>query len=530
MEIDSSLLIQQTSRKGHKVINKPLTTEEFKILEQASRDPFFFSTLTYVIHPKRGKTQFKLYPYQRAVLWNFIQNRFNIVLKFRQAGLTELIAMFCLWYAMFHPLKTINIISIKDVVAKKVLRKIKYMYRNLPEFLKVQIVNGRANELGTGSEMEFANGSLISSIPTTEEAGRSEALSLLVIDEAAIIRWAETIWAAALPTLSTGGRAILNSTPYGIGNFFHKQWVKATSGGGGFIPIRLKWQMHPERNIEWYTEMARELGPRRTAQEIDGDFLTSGASVFDLTDIKAIEDTLDQYLPLDYKTIGIFKDLNKMGNIRNLADSLLIFDKPHPNKRYTIGSDVSTGRARDFSAGTLMDEDGEEVAVWKAKIPIDELSYLLGTLGQIYNRALIAPESNDIGLGVATKLQSEGYHDLYYSVKLLKEKGKYKPKEEVIPGWYTTPKNRPVILAELEEDIRLDNILIKDPFFCQEAYTFIYDERNKPIALGKNGSNEAADTGVSFEDDVYVDDAIFGKAICNHVRKTKRTGLIVLPV
>jgi hypothetical protein len=176
-----------------------------------------------------------------------------------------------------------------------------------------------------------------------------------------------------------------------------------------------------------------------------------------------------------------------------------------------------------------MDEDGEEAACWKAKIPIDELSYLMGTLGQIYNRSLLAPESNDIGLGVATKLQNEGYHELFYSVKLLKEKGKQRPKEEVIPGWYTTTKNRPVILGGLEEDIRRDNITIKDPFFCTEAYTFIYDDRNKPVAMGKGGSNEAADMENLFEDEDYNDDAIMGKAITNHVRKIKRRGLIILP-
>lgn len=516
--------------KRTKILTKPLSSAEFQDLVKVTNDPFYFSTFTYVIHPVRGKTQFKLYPYQKAVLWNFIQNRFNIVLKFRQAGLTELIAMFCLWFAQYHPNKNVNIISIKDIVAKKVLRKIKYMYRNLPEHLKIPIINGRSADLGTGSEIVFSNGSIISSIPTTEEAGRSEALSLLVIDEAAIIRWAETIWAAALPTLSTGGRAILNSTPYGVGNFFHKQWVKACSGGGSFVPIRLKWNMHPERDISWYNQMAGELGPRRTAQEIDGDFLSSGATFFDLRDIRAIEEGLGEYPTIDYRHDPLYDNLNKSEHIRQLGEQLLIFDKPHPHKRYTVGADVATGRARDYSAGSVMDEDGNEAACFKAKIPIDELSYLLGELGQIYNRATVAPESNDIGLGVASKLESEGYHNLFYSVRLLKEKGKLRPKEDKIIGWYTTNKNRPVILGALEEDIRRGTIDIKDPFFCMEAQTFIYNDQNKPVAMGKDGSNEANSDEVSFEDDDYTDDAIFGKAITNHVRKIKDRGLIILPV
>lgn len=527
-----------------KLIGRPLSKEEFETLIKVQKDPFFFATFVYLIHPIRGKTKFDLYPFQRSVLWQFITNRFTIILKFRQAGVTELISLFCLWLAMYHPNKMINIISIKDVVAKKVLRKIKYMYRNLPDYLKVPIINGRPNELGTASEMEFANGSLISSIPTTEEAGRSEALSLLVIDEAAIIRWADTIWASAFPTLSTGGRAILNSTPYGVGNFFHKRWVEACAGGNNFVPIRLKWEMHPDRGKDgepcripnnpnydpwWYNNMSQVLGPRRTAQEIDGDFLTSGTNVFDLTDIRAIEDGLDQYIPISYRTDPMFKNL--ISRAGQLGDSLMIFEKPKHDKFYSLGCDIATGRARDYSSFSIMDQDGEEVACFKKKITIDKLTYLIGDLGQTFNRALLGPESNDIGLGVATKLQQEGYHNLHYSTTLLKEKGKLKPKEEKIPGWYTTKKNRPVILGELEEDIRTEQNNIKSPFFTQEAYTFIYDDRNRAVAMGKGGGNSGGGDAESlFEDDVYTDDAIFAEAITNHIRKIRQRGPIILPV
>jgi len=513
-----------TRKQASKIIDRPLSSEEFNDLLRVSSNPFEFAKFIYIVHPQRGKVQFDLYPFQKSVLLAFLRNRFNIILKFRQAGVTELIALFCLWFAMYHSNKSIVIISIKEVVAKKVLRKIKFMYRNLPDHLKVQIVNGRTKDLGTHSEICFANDSIISSIPTTEEAGRSEALSLLVIDEAAIIRWADQIWAAAFPTLSTGGRCILNSTPYGLGNFFHKAWGEALLGGNPFTPIRLKWRMHPERDDAWYKQMRDTLGSRRTAQEIDGDFLTSGNSVFDLMDIRAIEEALDGYIPLRINDNPLFSSIYK---IRNFGDNLQIFDKPDPKRKYTISADISTGRARDYTALTLIDDLGEEAGCFKGKIPINEASALMMALGNIYNRARLAPESNDVGLGVAEDIQQKNYNNLYYSVKLLREKGKKKPREEKIPGWYTTSKNRPLILAELEEDIRLGNIIIKDRYFVQEAYTFIYDDKNKPIAMGKGkGPNE----GESLDDvDEYHDDAILAKAIGNHVRKIRMKGLIILP-
>ncbi len=815
-------------RKNKKILNRPFTTEEFKEFTNAARDPFFFSRFIYLIHPLRGKVRFNLYPFQKSVLWCFLTKRFNIILKFRQAGVTELISMYCLWLAMYHPYKNIVIVSIKERVAKKVLRKIKFMYRNLPDHLKVEVDNGKGDDLGTSTELSFSNGSLITSIPTTEEAGRSEAVSLLVVDEAAIVRWANQIWAAAYPTLSTGGAAIINScvtgdteiigkdnnfridsicpkkfgkrdishlglkvlshtgkwqnvigavnkglletweikdvkgnilkctphhklytskgwrtvkdiikgdefvitydtgigklqnppitisptkeilkpimnfpnymvsnlgkiyirkngrliekesrvnkrgylslklwhknsskkfmvanlvathfigkipkgyivdhincdplknyitnlqiitvkenaqratlysrglrlgtmigkgfanikliaqirednvkglgvkelalkynvnmsyisrtlnnrrvkavqiskitlirkyldniydicvendesyittsnyvnhnTPYGVGNWFHQMWVSAFAGGNEFNPIRLRWQMHPERDIDWYKSMASSLGPRRTAQEIDGDFLTSGNSVFDLVDIRSIEEEL-----LDYKPYKI-----------SMNGSLIQNQAPVKDEKYYIGCDVATGRSRDYSTFTILDRFGDEYACFKKKIAVGPFADLLMKIGKEYNYATIAPESNDIGLAVTTKIQESGYRHLYYTKQMLRKKGESKPIENEVPGWITTNKNRPVILAGLEEDIRNGDLITKDPFFVHEAYTFIYDETNRPVAMGKGkrATNEDEDVLAT---EGFTDDAIMGKAITNHIRKGKKVGPIILP-
>ena len=485
-----------------------LSSEQVKTLARVVQDVFYFSLFIFVVHPVRGKVRFELYPYQKSVLYQFVKDRFNIILKFRQAGITELISMYCLWLAMYHPNKKINIISIKDTTAKKVLKKIKYMYKNLPPYLQVPIVNGRTGEYGSASMIEFNNGSFIESIPTSSEAGRSESLSLLVIDEAAIVRWADQIWAAAFPTLSTGGSAIVNSTPYGIGNFYHSKWVDAIAGGNEFTPIRLYWKMHPERDIEWYNQMSTALGPKRTAQEIDGDFLSSGNSVFDLMDIKAIEDCLSEF--------PIIK--------RRYNGQYLQFNEPEPDKDYFIGADVATGRATDYSSFTCMDKVGEEQAVYKGRMSVDKYARLLGDTGQLFNWATLAPESNDVGLAVTSMLQAEGYPKLYYFQKMVKKKGKTRPEVDTAPGWLTTSKNRPVIIDGLEADIRNDVITCKDPFFVYEAKTFIYDSLGRPVAMGKHKANREGDDSLS--EDTYADDDIMGKAICNHIRKGKQNIII----
>lgn len=498
--------------KKEEIQNRSLTPDQLRELIRVTKDPYAFSTHVKVVHPVRGMVPFSLYPFQRSVLWNFLIHRFNIILKFRQAGITELMSLFSLWLCMYHDNKKVNIISIKDTVAKKVLKRIKFMYKNLPWYLQTPIINGRFGEYGSSQAMEFSNGSLIESIPTSENAGRSESLSLLIIDEAAAVRWANQIWASALPTLSTGGAAIINSTPLGIGGFYHSTWVDAVQGVNGINPIRLYWRMHPERDDNWYNTMAKALGPKRTAQEIDGDFLSSGNTVFDPADIKAIEECLFDYPILTTRLRGQYKQFNTVD----------------PNKEYFIGADCATGRATDYSAFTVMDKDGEENACYKGRIPLDKYARLLGDIGTQFNYAKLAPETNDVGAAVTIILQDEGYPNLYYSQKLLRKKGKTRPEVEEIPGWITTNKNRSVIVEGLEKDIREDNIIVKDPFFTNEAYTFIYDGTGRPVAMGKHKSNNSA-VDIDLEGDTYSDDAIFGKAITNHIRKQMGNGVVVLP-
>lgn len=297
----------------------------------------------------------------------------------------------------------------------------------------------------------------------------------------------------------------------GIGNFFHKQWVDAKNGDSFFNAIRLYWQMHPERDDEWYSSMSKSLGPRRTAQEIDGDFLSSGATVFDLNCIRAIEECLPY--PDDYVSI----EQNGRLYIKRFAKS---------GERCFIGADVAIGRANDYSAFSVMNRHGEELAYFRGKINPSKYANLLMHTGKRFNNALIAPESNDIGLAVTSKIQDHGYPNLYYAKKLLKKKGKSKPEAEDIPGWYTTTSTRPIIIDELEEDIRFDNVSIIDKFFVDESYTFIFDSRNRPVAMGKDKAN---DDNLYEDDAVYTDDCIMAKAITNYIRKGKKN-LVTNPI
>jgi phage FluMu gp28-like protein len=102
--------------------------------------------------------------------------------------------------------------------------------------------------------MEFDNGSKIHAIPTSPDAGRGEAVSLLIVDEAAWIADFEDLWIGLQPTLSTGGDVILISSPSGVGTRFHKIWVGAQDKSNDFFAIELPWHIHPEHDEKWFDD------------------------------------------------------------------------------------------------------------------------------------------------------------------------------------------------------------------------------------------------------------------------------------
>ena len=168
------------------------------------------------------------------------------------------------------------VIATKQEVAKNLVTKVRVMHENLPSWMKGTTIED--NKLS----LRFKNGSQVKAVAASIDAGRSEALSLLVLDEAAHIENIDGIWAAAQSTLSTGGSAILISSPNGVGNLFHKKWVEAGQGKE-FFAIRLPWYVHPERDQTWRDSQDDLLGVKMAAQENDCDFLTSGNAVLEGT-------------------------------------------------------------------------------------------------------------------------------------------------------------------------------------------------------------------------------------------------------
>ena len=208
---------------------------------KCASDPVHFMKKYYMIqHPKRGRIQFNLYPFQEKVLRLFQKNNYNIVNKSRQLGISTLCSAYALWLMLFHKDKNVLCIATKQETAKNMVTKVRFAYNNLPAWLKVKA--DEDNKLS----LRLSNGSQIKAVGATADAGRSEAVSLLLLDEAAFIEGIDEIFASAQQTLATGGQCIAISTPYGTGNWFHRSFIGAEQGSNGFTAIKLPWTVHPE--------------------------------------------------------------------------------------------------------------------------------------------------------------------------------------------------------------------------------------------------------------------------------------------
>lgn len=453
---------------------KEIIAEEYR---KCGQDPIYFMKKYCVIqHPVRGKIPFHLYPFQEGCLTDFKDNRFNIILKSRQLGLSTLSAGFILWKMLFNQDFNALVIATKVTVAKNLVEKVRVMHDLLPVWLRD---GGNSSVEDNKLSLKLKNGSQVKAIASSPDAGRSEALSLLVVDEAAFIRDIDEIWLSAQSTLSTGGSAIVLSTPNGIGNWFHKMWVDGESGVNGFNCIKLHWTVHPERNQAWRDEQTRILGHKGAAQECDCDFIGSGDNV------------IDPQLLMWYKETYIMEPTEKRG----FDGNLWVWEHPNYNRQYMVVADVARGDGSDYSTAQILDiEDCSQVAEYRGKIDTKDFGNFLTALATEYNNALLVIENSNVGWACIQQVIDRGYANLFYMSNDLKyvdverqmSNKYYRDERQMVAGFSTTTKTRPLIISALDTYMNEKEILIRSSRLIDELFTFIWNSGRAEAMKGYN--------------------------------------------
>jgi len=466
---------------SYKLTKKEILSEIVK----AGKDPsYFINSYAKISHPLHGLIPFKLYDFQEQLLHDFNDHRFNVILKARQLGISTISAAYIAWLMMFHRDKNILVIATKFGTAANLVKKVKAIIKYLPPWMKIANIH-----IDNRTSFELSNGSQIKASSTSADAGRSEALSLLVVDEAAHVDGLDDLWTGLYSTLSTGGRCIALSTPNGCGNWFHQTYIDAIAEKNDFYPTKLMWDIHPDRDQEWFEKETRNMSKRQIAQELECNFNMSGETVFHPEDLVHITAHIK---PPKYKTA--------------FDRNFWIWEEYQQEFTYLISADVARGDGKDYSTfHVLKVETNEIVGEYQGKLTPDIFSGILYDAGKEYGDCMIIVENLQAGHTVLNKLLEKDYPNVYYSYKSTHEyvdqvTGEHS--NSAVAGFTTTSKTRPLIIAKMEEFIRNKLLTIYSTRLLEEMKTFIW-HNGRPQAMRK-----------------YNDDLVMACAIGCWVRET----------
>jgi hypothetical protein len=434
---------------------------------KCGKDPsYFMNKYLKIQHPIKGLINFNTFPFQDDCVDNFNKHRFNIILKSRQLGLSTLVAAYSVWQAIYYKEKNILIIATKLAVAQNFIRKVKTYIKSMPNWLLVPVITANNKQ-----QIEFSNGSQIKAIPTSDDAGRSEALSLLIVDEAAFVRNFDELWMGLYPTLSTGGRAILLSTPNGVGGQYHEIYSKAERKENKFNPIKLLWDVHPERGDEWFERETKNMSQKQVAQELLCDFAASG-------DTFLTNDVLDKLRILTTQPI------EKSGPQYNIW----YWEYPIEGNNYILSADVARGDSGDYSTFHVLNAYTQTVAAeFRSKITPDHFASLIYDVAKRYNDAQVCPENNSYGYSVLSKLSDLAYKNIYFSSEKEKYAYLYGDGSNIGKAGFNTNKDsRELMLANFEESLRNGRIKTRSQRLYAELKTFIWNGKKVSAMKGYN--------------------------------------------
>ena len=370
-------------------VEAEFTEEQIKEYRKCMMDPAYFArTYLKVISLDDGLVPFNLYQYQENMFNHFNENRFSIVLACRQSGKSIAAVGYLLWYACFHPEKTIAILANKGATAREMLSRVTLMLENLPFFLQPG-----CKALNKGS-IEFSNNSKLIASATSGSSIRGLSINLLFLDEFAFVENDAQFYTSTYPVVSSGKdtKVIITSTANGIGNVYHKIWEGATTYVNEFKPFRVDWWDVPGRDEAWKAQTIANTSELQFDQEFGNNFHGRGNTLIDASDLLAQK----SQRPMDFN------------------EHLFMYEKPKEDHHYVMTVDVSKGRGQDYSTFTIIDTSVnpfKQVCVFRdnniSPMLLPDICY---KYAMIYNESYIIVESNDQGAVVCNGL----YYDLEY--------------------------------------------------------------------------------------------------------------------
>lgn len=423
---------------------------------------------------------------------NHAQRRFalrraerNIILKARQLGMTTYIAARFLLATIFRPGTVTLQVAHSLESAQQIFRIVHRFVVQLPAAVGRVILTSRANV----RELAFAGLDSRYLVDTAGNRNAGRGLTIHNLHASEVALWpgdAQETMATLLASVPPGGTVEMESTPRGVGGYFHAEWLRSTSkrNPGGFVPHFFPWWVEPAYrlpvapgapleplNAEEQALVERagldaaqiafrrhlratfgDLAPQEFAESASACFLASRRPVFDVAAINARLERLP--VPVAIASNG--------------AEQVWL--EPQPGRRYVVGADVAEGKARgDFSAAVVLDaETALQCAELLVRWPLDRFAAELAALGRRYNNALIAVERNNQGHAVLYALQHQfGYPHLYRHPT---EPGATQP------GWPMNVQTKPLAITLLRKMLCDAPEIIASERLLEQCRTFTYGD------------------------------------------------------
>lgn len=426
---------------------------------------YFMEHFFYIQHPTQGKLKYEPYLYQRRLLESYHNNRFCIALMPRQTGKTTSAAGYLLWYAMFISDSTILIAAHKYTGAQEIMQRIRYAYEDCPDHIRAG-----ATSYNKGS-IEFDNGSRIVSSATTENTGRGMSITLLYMDEFAFVRntIAEEFWTSISPTLATGGKCIITSTPNSDEDQFARLWKEANRtldefgneqelGVNGFKAFTSSWWEHPDRDDKWKAEEMGRIGEERFRREHGLEFL-----IFEETLINSIK--LSEMEPTEH--------IEKQGQVR-------WYKRPKKGCKYFVGLDPAMGTGGDHAGIQVFEMPGlVQVAEWqhnKTAIPqqiavVQGICKYLLEITETNNDIYYSVENNSLGEAALISIQELGEENI--AGTFLSEPKRKGHVRSFRKGFNTTEKSKIAACAKFKSLVETGRLEVKSKNLISEMKQFV---------------------------------------------------------
>ena len=427
---------------------------------------FFMRNFFYIQHPVQGKMLYNPYEFQTRLIHTYHNYRFSISMMPRQTGKSTSAAGYLLWFAMFKPDSTILVAAHKYAGAQEIMQRVRYAYEACPDHIRAGAVSYNKGSL------EFDNGSRIVAQTTTENTGRGMSITLLYCDEFAFVRptIAREFWTSISPTLSTGGGAIITSTPNSDEDQFAFIWKGANKtedqygnetelGINGFKSFRAYWKEHPDRDDIWAEEQRNILGEDRFRREMDCEFIINDETL--IAPAKLIDLTGKDP---DYKT----------GQVR-------WYKQPQKGRIYVVALDPSLGTGGDPSAIQVFEANTtEQIAEWRHnKTPIPEqIRIMVDIIREIdvhvqdAKSVYYSVENNTLGEAALLSIEQYGEQNIpgYFlsDNSTVSASGKRYRK-----GFNTTNKSKISACSKLKTLVETNKMLVHSKPLISEFKTFV---------------------------------------------------------